>query len=369
MKYQSGRLGIAEGLALVFFITFPPIFLSTAGKSVQASGNLGWLPGTIAALIGIVLMYLYSRVLERYPGDLISATQSLLGQLMAWIISIFYFIVFFGLATLWTRQFAENTLLTALPYTSFDIVILWYGIGSALLIYAGIEALCRAAYVIMPFCIIALLLVFALLLPLYKPMYLLPWQGKGLANLLTPTINLIGASAPLALLFILAPAFQTINTLRSALLLGFGGSAIMRVSAVIVFIMVFGSAVGGEKMLPFYEMARLIYLNRYIQRLEAIFILLWVIVGIIAIALCLYGSLYIIAKLFKLPTIKPLIPAAALAMMQLAMLPQDTNEVLQIESVFFGLFCAPGAVFFPTVLLLAFLFKGRKKVCRSRRLD
>lgn len=368
MKYQSGHLGIAEGLALVFIITFPPIFLSTAGKSVQASGSLGWLPGTIATLIGIMLMYLYSYVLEHYPGDLILATQALLGQLAAWIFSIFYFTVFFGLATLWTREFAENTQLTALPYASFDIVILWYGLGSALLIYAGIEALCRAAYVIMPFCIIALLLVFALLLPMYKPMYLLPWQGKGIASLITPTINLLGACTQLALLFILAPAFQTVSTLRSALLFGFGVSAIMRVSAVIVFIMVFGSAVGGEKMLPFYEMARLIYFNRYIQRLEAIFILLWVIIGTIAIALCLYGSLYLIAKVFKLPTIKPLIPAAALTMMQLAMLPPDTNTVLRIESIFFGSFCAPGAVFFPLSLLVAFLFKGRKKVCKSHEL-
>ena len=121
-------------------------------------------------------------------------------------------------------------------------------------------------------------------------------------------------------------------------------------------------------MLPFYEMARLIYLNRYIQRLEAIFILLWVIVGIIAIAICLYGSLYVLAKLFKLPTIRPLIPVAALVMVQVAMLPPDTNSVLKIEAAFFGLFCAPGAVIFPITLLAAFLFKGRRKACQRRGL-
>ncbi len=368
MKYRSGRLGIAEGLALTFVITFPPIFLSTAAKTVQATGSIGWLPGTLGAIIGGMLMYLYSLVLEHYPGDLISVTQKLLGRWMACIISLFYFAVFFGLATIWTRQFSENTLLTALPFASFENVILWYGLGSALLVYTGIEALCRAAYVILPFCITALTLVFALLLPIYKPMYLLPWQGKGLESIVMPAINLVGASAPLALLFVLAPAFQTIKTLRSALLIGFGGSALIRVFSVVVFIMVFGSAVGGEKLLPFYELARLIYLNRYIQRLEAIFILLWVIIGIIAIAICLYGSLYVIAKLLKLPTIRPLIPLAALGMMQLAMLPQDTNEVIKIETAFFILFCAPGAVVFPIALLAAYLFKGRRKACERREL-
>ncbi|SDD49419.1 hypothetical protein SPACI_024940 [Sporomusa acidovorans DSM 3132] len=365
MKYRSGRLGIAEGLALAFVITFPPIFLSTATKSVQAAGSIGWVPGTLAALSGGTLLYLYTLVLEHNPGDLLTVTQSILGKPASWILGLFYFTVFFVLASLWTRQFAENTLLTALPFAAFDNVILWYSLGSALLIYAGIEALCRSAYVIMPFSITAMLLVFALLLPMYKPMYLFPWQGKGLENLARPFINLLGATAPLSLLLFLAPAFQTIKTVRSALLFGFGGSTLMRVSAVAVFIMVFGSFVGAEKMLPFYEMARLIYLNRYIQRLESIFILLWVITGIIAIAVCLYGSLYILAKLFKLPTIRPLIPAASLVMMQLAMLPSDTNAVLALESNFFGLFCAPGVVVFPVTLLVVFLLKGGRKVCRN----
>ncbi|WP_371377969.1 GerAB/ArcD/ProY family transporter [Sporomusa aerivorans] len=365
MKYQSGRLGVAEGLALAFVITFPPIFLSTVTKSVEAAGSIGWVPGMIAAVINSTLLYLYLRILEQYPGDLLAVTQKLLGKFAAWLLGLFYFAVFFGLATIWTRQFSENTLLTSLPYASFDIVILWYGLGSALLIYAGIEALGRAAYVIMPFCIIGLLLVFALLLPLYKPMYLLPWQGRGLENLITPVINLVGAGAQIALLLFLAPAFQTNKTLKCALLFGYGSSVLMRVSSVAVFIMIFGASVASEKMLPFYEMARLIYLNRYIQRLEAIFILLWVIVGLLAISLCLYGSLYLAAKLLKLPTIRPLIPVAALVSIQLAMLPQDTEIVLKIESDFFSWFCAPGTVFFPVALLAVFLFKGRRRACEN----
>ena len=369
MKYQSGRMGIAEGLALAFVITFPPIFLSTAVKSVEATGSIGWVPGTIATVISGVLLYFYTVVLKEYPGGLLAATRLLLGNFATWLLSLFYFIVFFGLATLWTRQFAENTLLTALPYAAFDHIILWYGLGSALLVYAGIEALGRAAYVIMPFCVCALLLVFALLLPIYKPMYLLPWQGRGLASLVDPVIKLVGASAQLSLLFFLAPAFQTNSTLRNALFWGYGGSTLIRVSAVAVFIMVFGPSVGSEKILPFYELARLIYLNRYMQRLEAIFILLWVIVGILAIALCLYGSLYIIAKMFRLPTIRPLIPAAALISIQLAMLAPDTNIVLKIEAAFFGWFCAPGAVVLPVALLAAFLVKGRRKACPNRQLE
>lgn len=361
MDYRSGRMGIAEGLALAFIVSFPPIFLSTPAKSVEAGGSMGWAPGLIGAIIGCILVYLYTLVLKRYPGDLIQVWEKLLGRNGAWLAGGYYFAVFFGIAVLWIRQFAENTLLTALPYASFDHILLWYGLGSAALVYAGIEALCRSAYIIMPFAIISLTLVLVLLFPMIKPLYLLPWQGNGLTKLIRPTLNLIGASIPLCLLLIMAPAFQTVKTVQRALVFGYGISTIMRIASVIVFIMVFGALAGAEKMLPFYEMARLIYINRYIQRLESFFIVLWVIIGVLAIAICLYGSLYILARLCKLPTIRPLIPAMALIMIQLAAIPPDTNGVLVLEAELFGKFCAPGAVLLPVILLLAAWIKGRKK--------
>lgn len=361
MNYQSGRMGIAEGLALAFIISFPPIFLSTAAKSVEAGGSMGWAPGFLGSTISCILLYSYTLVLKRFDGDLIQVWKRLLGRAGAWLVGGYYFFVLFGLATLWTRQFSENTLLTALPYADFHNILLWYGLGSAILLYAGIEALCRASYIIMPFAIIALTLVLLLLFPMIKPLYLLPWQGNGLGNLVRPTLNLIGASVPLSLLLILAPSFQTVGTVQRALLFGYGISSVMRLSAVAVFIMVFGAVVGAEKMLPFYEMARLIYLNRYLQRLESFFIILWVIIGVLAIAICLYGSLYILARLCKLPTIRPLIPAMALIMIQLAALPPDTNTVLLFEGDFFGIFCAPGAFILPAILLFAAFLKERKK--------
>jgi hypothetical protein len=128
-----------------------------------------------------------------------------------------------------------------------------------------------------------------------------------------------------------------------------------------VFLIVFGVTVGQEKALPFYEMARLVYLGRFFQRVEALFIILWVIYGILAIAMNLYIGLYLYTRLFKLETMRPLIPTTVILIASLASLPTDVTAVIQLEvqavqTVFnVGLYGIPG------ILFLASLWQDRRK--------
>lgn len=155
----------------------------------------------------------------------------------------------------------------------------------------------------------------------------------------------------MALLLILAPSFQNAETVKAVLLWGYGGSTAVRGVANAVYVAAFSPAVAMEKSLPFYEMARTIYINRYIQRLEALFILLWVMVGIIGIAASLYGALYVLARVFRLPTARPLMVPVTLIMIDIAALPPDAGVVLELGTWLFTHVFAPG--FAATTALLA----------------
>ena len=363
MNYQSGRMGMAEGMGLAYSITFPLVFLSTPANLAEAAGPVSWVTPLIGGLGSGILLWIQQSLLKRYPGDLLSLSEELLGTLGAYAFSLFYLFAMFSTACLWTRQFAENTLLTALPHAEFAKIVLFYGLGVMLVVYLGLEAFSRASYLILPFAIGGLLLVLAGLTPVAKPLYLFPLLGNGLPSVVKPTLFLIGANAPLVLMMILAPAFQNVQTIRAAILFGVGGGGIIRSLANAVYVASFSAAVGLEKTLPFYEMARLIYINRYVQRLEALFILLWVMVGVLGIATCLYGTLYIIARLFKLPAPTPLLLPVGLIMINIASLPPDAGLVSSLERILFGSILAPGFVITTLILLVAALLKGEGKRC------
>lgn len=365
MKYQSGRMGVAEGLALSFIITFPTLFQSTPAFLADSAGNASWIVPLLGGLVSGILLAINLFLFKRYSGDLLSIAGELLGKYGAYSVGLFYFFVLFITACTWTRQFAENTLMTALPGADFHFVVFLYGSSAVILVYLGIEAVCRATYVILPFALAGVLLAFAGLVPVMKPLFLFPWQGHGLVSILKPSLFFTGSNTPVTLLFLMAPVFQNAKTLQASLIFGFGGSTIVRSLANVAYIMTFSTAVSAEKTLPFYEMARLININKYVQRLEAVFILLWVIVGVLGIVVCLYGAVYIIARLFKLPTISPLLLPVGLIMTQVASLLPDAATVVMVGTTVFSDIYAPGMILVTFALLVTALVKGGVKTCDS----
>lgn len=330
MRYQPGRMGAAEAMAIVFILTFYNVFLSTPAITVDMTGNIGWIAPLLSGIYSWVTMWVLLLVLERHNGDLLTVAEKLLGKWGARLVGVYYLLMFVIFAVLSIRQFAENTLMTALPELDFSIATAWYAISAAVLVYYGIEAMARASYIILPFSIFGLLLVLAMLIPEMHFFYLAPWFGTGLDQLFLNSI--MGYNAGVIVIALLAGSMQNRQVKSAALWFGLGSSVLMKSLAIGVFIMVFGAKAAAEKTLPFFEMARLIHLSRFIQRLEALFILLWAIVGITSIAISLYFALYLLARLTGLPSIRPVVLVVTLIAAQLAMLPEDISAANYMEN-------------------------------------
>ena len=359
MKSQT-RLGIGEGAGLIYFTIFPLLFLSTPSEMTEASGSISWLTPLLGGLSGGCLLWIQQSLLTDSHSHLLQLTEDLLGKGASYALGLFYFFALFSTACLWTRQYAENTLLVALPVIEFNHIILVYLVSVLVMVYVGIEALSRTCYLIMPLSIVGLFVVFAGLTPEMEPLYLFPLLGYGIPSLIDPLLFYTGATAPAAMMMVLAPSFQNKSAVRQVILYGIGVSAITSSVAFAVYVAVFAVTVGSEKILPFFDMTRLVYINRYIQRIESLLILLWVVVGIVGIAVCLYGALTIISQLFRLPTFTPLLLPLGIIMITVAALPMDANQTLLINKVFFSKILAPGFVITTLALLLAAKRKKRR---------
>lgn len=361
MSYQSGRMGIAEGMAIVFIMLFPRIFLTTPANTVHAATTAAWWVIIVAGLPAILAIFAWGYILKQTPGDLFSISEKLLGRAGAWLITIMGIMVSFIDAALMLRQFAENTLLTALPQVEFSFIVGWYAFIAALGAILGLEALARGTYLLLPMSVMGLLLVLLLLVPYYDIYNLTPWRGYGIITSLQTGIQLSGINIGGIILVIVFPAMQNIHTFKWASIFGVLLGTFIKALSFLIFIMVFGVATASEKTLPFFEMARLVYLNRYFQRIEALFIILWVIVGLLGIALSLYMGTFLITRLLKLPALQPLIPLSAYIVAQLSMLPPDIATVIRLDSFIISHFFTLALFINTLLLLIATIVKSKKR--------
>ncbi|MDR3563431.1 MAG: GerAB/ArcD/ProY family transporter [Negativicutes bacterium] len=358
MSYEPGKMGVAEGMALVFTTTFTPIFLSSPAVYIDQAATAVWLIPLIAGLGGIAMIMVLLFLMRYVPGDLYEVSEQLIGRTGARLIAVYLIAAFFIDTVLTLRQFAENTLLTAIPALDITIAIGWYALMAATVILVGIEPIARATYLILPFGLPGIVFLLFFLHDKFDLYNLSPWFGAGLFPVFKTGIAASGLGIGVFILPVLAPAFQNLKTIRTAAFLGFGLSAVSRTVILFVYTGIFSVAVGREKVLPFFEMTRLIYVNRFIQRVESFFIVLWVIFGIATIAISFYIALYLLTRLFKLASMRPLTLPLAIVATQLALLPSDGATVLELSMLTNNGLTA-GLFAIPMLLLVAARVKGR----------
>lgn len=362
-SYHTGKLGLMDGVGLVFWLVIPRLFLSTISNLVQENGQILWLAEVIYTVIPLLVFFMMVYVCKYVTGDIFIVFQKLVGKLGAWFILLTYSVMFLSNSALTLRLYAEYTLLTALPQVEFQLVIIWYVITVGVTCYLGIEALTRTGYIVFPFLLGGLVLILLMLIPFYIGYNLTPWQGYGIFRGITSGVNGAGYNFGVLSLIFLAPAFQNAQTIKKAALYALCGAGALRISFSLVYIMVFG-VLGSEKTMPLFELARLVYLNQYIQRIEALFIIGWVILGLLAVTGGLYVALYLIAILLKLPTLRPIVPLGALIVGNLAMLPPDIGYTLKVDQYLLTVLNI-GIYVFPTLLFSMALWKRRRKGCTS----
>lgn len=369
MSYQSGKMGIAECLAMVFAMTFARIFLTTPARTLMAHASAAWASGLLLGIEAIAMLIVINRLFRNQPGDLLQAAEVYLGQAGKWLIGLYYTVAFLAGAVLLNRQFTENTLLTALPNIDFTVVLLVYGLTAAILLYFGLEPMCRAVYIIMPFGLAGLAFVLIALIPYYDYHGLFPLQGRGLGVLFSKSLLAGGINMACVAPALLAGTFHDRKTWFSGSMIGTSMSVVAKALSILVFTLVFGTAVGQERVLPFFELSRLVYLGRFVQRIEALFIVFWVISGIFAVALHIYVGSYLFTRLFGLPSMRPIIPVMVILVASLSALPTDVAAVIEIEAKLDNTLFNGGLYGIPLVLLLLSLWKGKKarrKACSGQ---
>lgn len=366
MSYRTGQMGIAEGTALVFILYFARLFLTAPGARLDDCASLGWLAAIITGLVILVMLLLLLQAMSGFSGDLINVSRQLLGKPASWLICAYYCFTFFSNVVLLLRRYAENTMLTALPGIEFTLITLLYALIAAIGVYLGIETIVRASYFILPVIIASIFLVMLLLYPYYRIFNLEPWQGKGIGAVINAGFSSAGLGYGSFAILLLLPAFQNRRTVKTAAIFGMSSSFMIVSISILVFTMVFGVAVGREKILPFFEMSRLVYLSRYFQRIEALFIVIWVITGLLGISANLYMSGYLFTRLFKLPAMRPIIPLMTMAAVELSLLPSDVAAVIRLDKYMLNNYFIWGVYLIPSILILTAWLKKKKKVTACR---
>lgn len=328
------KIGPSEAAALAINLVGVNAFLGYPRVVIELGATAAWLVVLISGFAGIGAWLIIAALLDRFPGKSLMAISELVlgpvGGMIANIIFFFYIMITNGILL---RLFSEAIILTTLPEAPISSLSFLFIIPVWLAAYLGLEAVSRSAYISFPFISAGVAAVLLALYPHWNPLMLLPLLGEGIFPVVKYGFLSSTVFGEIFILAVLNPFFAfSGKKLKAAGIFSLVYVMVFFILIVNVYLMTFPYPTSLEYLVPFYQMARTIYLGRYFQRVEAVFVIFWTFSAFLRLALGVIVAAHILQDAFKLPYYRPLLPSLCILIFSLALTFIDVMQTVIIES-------------------------------------
>jgi spore germination protein (amino acid permease) len=357
---KTGSFGPAEAIILLAISNIARVFLPYPRLLTEIGASATWmtpLGGLVVALFGIYLMYL---VLKKKPGHtIIEITEHAFGPVLGTLINLLTVVFFIAVGTLFAREFSEAILIAALPSIPISAISISYLVMGMLGAFLGIEALARTARLSYPYIFGGIVILLLALIPQWSIYNLFPLLGNGPLQVFGSGTFSTASGTEIIFAAVIIQSMGGVDQFRlvgyRAMLLGFATF----IAILLVINLTFHWETMAENTLPFYRLARGIYLGRFLQRVESVYVIIWSVVGFIKIAVTIYGAAVALARTLKLPDYRPLLWPLVVIMFILSVLPPDLPTTVKLDAQWLRPFALIPNYLWPLLILMAYRLKRR----------
>lgn len=328
---KEGKFGVSEAVCIVTIAICNKIFSTTPGFITRVIGNTGWYMTLISCATALVFFGFIYLLLKRFPGsNIVEIYDASLGRVMGFIFSFLLMVSFLLSVGIYTREFTDILKVYALPFTPPSVIIGTLIFAAAVAAFLGIETIARVAKLASYPALIGYLMILIFTSNSFKLVNLLPIFGYGLDKTVITGILRGSAYDEVIILAVFAGSLQGIEHIKKAGLISLLISGFILSAGLLCFALVFEYRAIQELTIVAFVMTRKISYGTFFQRMDPIFLLLWIITTSIYISILFYTTVSIYCKLFRLQDARPVVIPMAVLAISAAIFPKDFPSVLSV---------------------------------------
>jgi spore germination protein (amino acid permease) len=350
---SKGQIGTREAIAATVYFLSTKLLTSFPQHMAEMGQTAAWIVPIISFAVATLGFLIMTALIRCYPGrSIVEASEEAGGPVLGTIASLGYFAFFFATTVLLIREFSETVSTALLPSTPLSVIMGVFILATLVATYLGIEAITRAASLGMPLIIGTLILLNLLLLPQSNFDAIFPLLGPGSGKLIYNGIIHSGIAGEVMFLSIIAKQLDEKHKVQTMGLVSLLLAGSFMIVSTLNYSAIFPYPMSVHITYPGYEASTLIYMGRFLQRIEVAFVFLWVISACVYLALSGYTTAIIISDMLKLPSHKPLLPAFAILGFTFALVPSDVPQATYVDFMIVRTYGGLAIFVMPLLLLL-----------------
>ncbi|MFG6116326.1 endospore germination permease [Halobacillus sp. MO56] len=355
---------------LVILFLIGSSILIIPGPLAAGAKQDGWISAILGTVIGILLVFLYHKIGVTIGNKtFVEAAIDIFGNWFGRIISFFHLSFIYILAALVLRNigdFMTTQMMVDTPLQYTHILFLLVVVLGARL---GIEVIGRSAEMFITWMIILLVFLFLSLTPQLDLNHLKPIFGSDFRTITSTSLTVIGTPILEMVIFLMIyPQVKEKGKAKHAWLIGLliGGGFLTLLT--LFSILVMGSDLTALNEYPIYELASKINIAGFLEGIEIIVAIVWMLTIFFKLVILYYASSLGIAQFLKIDDYRVLLLPLGMGMVVLSIIAYpDVAYFETFVSTTWLPYATMHGFVLPVLLLTGAIIKKKKQESGSSR--
>ena len=275
---ENTRIGKHEAIAFIFTIMVNHAILNITKIIISSTSSSALLNTVYIGIIAIFLSYIICRLLNKFPTfDILDISKFLGGKLLKAITGIMFLAYFIFFTATLLKSFSYYLQTIYFTSTNTFFIILIFLLSAVFVCNLKNNSLLRSNLLTIPLVILSVIVLFLGNAGDFVFENIFPLLGNGINETFFMGISNLYAFQGLLYLLFLPPHLKDVTILKKISLLSIIFSALYLLFSVAIVLFLFDTTVTSTLLMPLYSAARFIEFGTFFQRLDSIFILIWII--------------------------------------------------------------------------------------------
>lgn len=291
----------SECIALLVMIMFNHIILNITKTIITYTGSSSLLNILFISVIALIIVSFTTFILKKFPTyDILDISHYIGGNFFKSIIGLIFICYFTFFTTILLNIFASCLQVIFFPLTNLAYICFAFIAIAIFCTTRKNNAIFKSTLLILPILIFSLIFLFIANIRFYTIDKIYPLLGNGINQTFLSGICNLFAFQGLAYIYFLPSQLKNPSELRKISTTAIIFSSVILLVSISIILFMFSGFVDSDEMMTLYSAAKHIKLGSFFQRLDSIFVLLWIIAFICYLCINLKFISNISQKIFNI---------------------------------------------------------------------
>ena len=295
---NTEKIGYIEAISLITLVIINKVILILPKEIILTTGSAAWVNTIYVSILALLLVWFISFLFKKFQGmDIIDVSEFLGGNFLKNIVGILYIFLLVLVPIFVLKNFTETLKAIYFRASPFIYILLFFIISTTIANHFSTKVLAKANLLLMLLSFSGIALILIASFKNFSFDQLFPILGYGFKDTFVTGLGSLFSFSSIGYIFLLGPLLDKPKDLKKISILSILASGLYLFSTVTCILLSFSFSFKSGESISLYLLTRTIDFGRFIQRIDAIFIFMWIVSTILYICITIHFSIYLFKKL------------------------------------------------------------------------